>query len=454
MPKIQAAAFWRRDAAPLLRLALPLVMTGLVESSISFFSTFFLARLGEDAIAAGSLVGWFFATLMVILWGGLTSVSVLVSRKHGEQDISGVARVLRDGLLLAMLLVPPMFLLLWNLAPVFGFFGQSAAVVAMAEPYLRALAFGLLPDFLMLVLLQFLSGLGHVRVTMVFTLFWVPVAIIANYGFIFGKLGLPELGMSGIGWGLTTSYWLTTLWLALYIFFNKTYRVYIKPLLQSGQQSMLHQLIRIGLPMGLMYALEIGFFFVLALYMGTLSNTFLAANQIVMQFLGMMMAVVFALAQAVTIRMGHLLGEKDVLAAERTVKAGILSAVTFMLLVGALYVFAPDWLIGLDISLSDRENASLLTIARQFFLLAAFFQLAEAARIVCFGALRALHDTRFTLMVSIISFWGIALPLGQLLSRMHGLHGSGMWLGMSFSALASVLLLWRRLQKQLSTSIP
>jgi MATE family multidrug resistance protein len=388
---------------------------------------------------------------MVILWGALTAVSVLVSRKHGEQDTLGVSRVLRDGLLLAILLVPPTFLLLWNLAPIFGWFGQSQAVVAMAQPYLRALAFGLLPDFFMLVLLQFLAGLGHVRVTMVFTLFWVPVAIIANYGFIFGKLGLPELGIAGIGWGLTTGYWLTTLWLALYILLNKTYRVYLRPLFQPGIPGQLLQLIRIGLPMGLMYALEIGFFFVLALYMGTLSNTYLAANQIVMQFLGLMMAVVFALAQAVTIRMGHLLGEKNTSAATRASRAGVLSAVTFMLLVGMVYALAPDRLIGLDLSLTDSKNAQLINTARQFFVFAAFFQLAEAARIVCFGALRALHDTRFTLLVSVISFWGIALPLGRLLSSIDGLQGTGMWLGMSISALASVVLLWRRLQGQLST---
>jgi MATE family multidrug resistance protein len=77
-------------------------------------------------------------------------------------------------------------------------------------------------------------------------------------------------------------------------------------------------------------------------------------------------------------------------------------------------------------------------------MICAIFQIVEAMRITLFGALRGLKDTRFTLSMSIISFWAIALPLGYLLTTYTGLGASGYWWGMVFGAgVGVVLLFWR-----------
>jgi len=61
---------------PLIRLAIPLVITGVMQSSVFFFQTLFLARLGQQSLAAGALVIWVFATVYVILFGILSSINV------------------------------------------------------------------------------------------------------------------------------------------------------------------------------------------------------------------------------------------------------------------------------------------------------------------------------------------------------------------------------------------
>lgn len=438
-------AFYTNDIAPLLLLAIPLILTGMVESSIGFFSTLFLSHLGEDALAAGALVSWLFATMMVIIWGSLTAVSVVVAQRYGAKDHTGVSNALRDGLILAFLLVPPAFIVLWNTAPFFLLLGQSPEVVLLATSYLHGLAWGLLPDFLMLVLLQFLVGLGHVRVSMVFTLFWVPIAITCNYLLIFGAFGFPKLGIAGIGWGMTAGYWLTTIWLLLYILLNKSYHIYTRNILKFKSPFFIKEIIRIGLPMGAMYSIEIGFFLVLSLLMGTMGNAMLAANQIVLQYLGQLIAVIFSTAQAVTIRMGHLLGAKQPQRARQASQAGIFIAISFMVLISCVYWMAPHWLIRIDLDLLDPKNAKIIHFATQFFAICALFQILEAARIVYFGSLRALRDTHFTLLVSVISFWGIALPAGYFLATQLALHGAGLWWGMVIGASFSVLVLYWRL---------
>ena len=58
---------FKKNLYPLLTLARPLVLTGLIQSSVFFFQTLFIAHLGQEALAAGALVSWLFGTLFVII---------------------------------------------------------------------------------------------------------------------------------------------------------------------------------------------------------------------------------------------------------------------------------------------------------------------------------------------------------------------------------------------------
>ena len=436
--------FYLNDVVPLLWLSIPLIFTGLIESSVSFFSTFFLAHLGHQELAAGALVNWLFATLMVILWGTLTAVSVLVAQKHGAKDDKSVSYILRDGLLLSLILVVPAFFLLWYISPVLAWMGQSPSVVLLAQAYLHGLAWGLLPDFITLVLLQFIIGLGHTRTSMVFTFCWVPVTIACNYLLVFGKFGLAKLGISGIGWGTSLSYWITSFWLIGYVLLKPSYRQYIKQIKPILKPVFVKELLIVGIPMGAMYCIEVGFFLMLSLLMGLQGSQQLAANQITLQYLGFFIAIVFSIAQAITVQMGHKLGDNKFISAARASYAGIFLSLALMLCVALCYWIIPNKLISVDLDFNNPNNANIINYVKQFLMVCAFFQILEAIRIALFGALRALKDTHFTLFASIISFWGIALPAGYVFAHYLKFGGIGFWLGAVVSALcSSSLLAWR-----------
>lgn len=115
-----------------------------------------------------------------------------------------------------------------------------------------------------------------------------------------------------------------------------------------------------------------------------------------------------------------------------------------MMIIAIFYWIFPTALISIDFDVHNANNLELVHLATQLLAVAAVFQLFEAMRIALFGALRALKDTRFTLFISVISFWGIALPVGYLLATRMGFGGSGLWWGMVVGAGFSVLLLlWR-----------
>ena len=196
--------------------------------------------------------------------------------------------------------------------------------------------------------------------------------------------------------------------------------------------------------MGTMYAFEVGFFFALTLIMGSFSSELLAANQVTMQYLGTLMSVVFSIAQAVTVRMGHLIGAKEINSAKNAGYTGIYLSVFFMGIIAIFYSAFPSLLISLDFNVHNPNNLEIVADIKKLFLIAAVFQIFESMRISLFGALRALKDTHFTLLASIMSFWCLALPIGYLLATYFHVGGSGMWWGMVIGAFFSAcLLLWR-----------
>jgi MATE family multidrug resistance protein len=439
----------KNDFAPLLKLTLPLVLTGIMQSSLGFFENIFLAHLGPEILAAGALVSWLFATLIVVLFGTFSSVNILISHKHGEKDITGISHVLRDGLMLAIFLTIPTFLLFWNISPVFLLLGQSQKLVTLATSYLHALSWGLFPKFIFIVLYEMLLGLGQTRAITVFTMLSIPFYIFFSYVLIFGKLGLPALGIAGAGWGMTLGDWLATFALSIYILSNKNYRPYLSSLFQFTRPSYLWELLHLGAPMGVMYCVEVSFFLAITLLMGLIGVPSLAANQVTMQYMCILVGVIFSIAQGTTVRMGHQLGAKEVESAERSGYAGILLSTAFMCIIAIFYWSIPETLISIDFNVHAPENSETVHLAKMFFFAAAFLQIAEAIRITLFGALRALKDTRFTLLTSVISFWCIALPIGYVLSLYLTLGGTEFWWGMVIGTSCGAVLLYKRFKSKM-----
>ncbi|STX29693.1 MATE efflux family protein [Legionella beliardensis] len=447
------SVFWR-DVHSLLKLAIPLAATGLIQSGVFFFETLFLARLGSDTLAAGALVSWLFGTFVVIVVGLLSSINVLVAHKFGAKDYEGITYVVRDGFWLALILVIPSFLLFWNMGHIFLWLGQEPTIAKLSSSYLHALTFGILPNFIIIGLLEMITGLGQAKLILKFSIISVSLTIFFSFALIFGKFGLPALSIAGAGWGLTISNWLTVLIIIAYLATSRKNRFYFKHLLTLSKPFYLVELIKIGAPMGFMYCVEVGFFFVLTLIMGLFSSHVLAANQVALQYLGALMSIIFCIAQAITVRMGHLLGAKNVKAAEQAAYIGIFISMIVMLSIALVYWLFPNLLIAADFDLYAAENQVIIHYAAQFLALAAIFQLLDAIRIALFGALRTLRDTRFTLLVSILSFWVIALPLGYILATHFKLGGPGLWWGMIVGAGSSCLLLYYRFRVKINNYQP
>jgi len=263
----------KNDLFNLLKLTLPLTLIGMTQSANFFFETAFLARLGEESLAAGALASWLYMILIGCVFGVMSSINILIAHRHGERNIKEISYIFRDGLVLAVLFSIPSMLILWKIAPVFELFGLQENLLKLAELYLHPLILAVLPNLITIALIELLIGIGHARQILIFTLISVFLVIFSSYVLIFGKLGFPALGIAGAGWGTAAGNIISALLLALYILFRENYRVYCKNIFSFQRRTKLKDLLRLGVPIGIMYCLEIAFFLALTLMMGTINQS-------------------------------------------------------------------------------------------------------------------------------------------------------------------------------------
>lgn len=434
----------------IILLALPIIANGFLESSYGFMNTFLIAHLGEAELAVNALVSMLFITLMVIFWGIISGVSIVISHYHGAQNDDAIRGVMRDSLKLSILAAVPIMLLLWFAPTLFHWAGQSNFVVEESRKYLHALMWAVPTDLPGFALMQLFMGISKPRVNFLFTLAYIPGLILINYCFMFGKLGLPAMGIAGIGWGTTVAYTLYLIAMSLFIYTTPQYRHYFAFKHLPSHIGYKKEILSVGLPLGGMYSIEIAYFLILAIFMGKFGNIVLAAHQIVIQYFWVFMNATFGIGQALSIRAGWRLGRNEPEWIMPIAKTGQMIVLIYISLIGLIFWIFPHYLIAFDFHDAPPPEKTLITTAVYLFAFAAVFQIADSIRITFFSILRGMKDTRFTLVVSIITFWGIALPLGYYLGFIHQRNPAGLWEGLIISGMIGSILLWLRLRAKVA----
>lgn len=294
---------------------------------------------------------------------------------------------------------------------------------------------------------QFLAGINRVKLVLRISLLVVPIEIPIIYLLIFGKFGLPACGVAGIGYGFAITYTCTAIGLVLYLTKSHTFQhLQIFHGIKKINFTYFKELIWVGLPMGLMHVIEVSTFAVITLWIGHFGTTLLAAHQIVLQFIGFAITLVFAMSQAVTIRVGHAVGRQDLTAVYYASYTGMFMNFVCVLCIALAFNLVPEFFLRLDIDIYKTANAELIHDAAMLLAIGGILLLFDNFRIIGFGALRGLKDTRFPMIASFISFWLIGLSSAYLLSFTFHLQGNGIWWGLTIGIASGAVIVLIRIR--------
>jgi MATE family multidrug resistance protein len=287
--------------------------------------------------------------------------------------------------------------------------GHPPELASLERPYFLTLMYG--GSLLFLVkaaLASYFSGIGRTRVVMISDVLGVIVNVPLSYLLIFGRLGLPELGIVGAALGTVIAAALSIV-VYLLFYFNAFHREQFS-VLQSFHFSpgIMRRYLRLGLPSGLEVFIALGTF-----------NTFLLLYQSYGVAEGAAMAIVFnwdmlsfvplmGLSIAIMSLIGRYVGAGDMSRATQVISSGFLIGVGYSGVLGLCFflfrvplmeVFATP---GQDFSVI-RELGARMMVGM------ACYVIADSVVLVCSGALRGAGDTRWLMIASTLTHVGMLL---------------------------------------------
>jgi MATE family multidrug resistance protein len=429
----------------MIALALPLVGSQLAAIAMVTTDVVMMGWLGPTQLAAGALANAVYMPIMQFGFGVVTAVAPMAALALGARDYRGVRNSVRQGFWVAAVFGALFAIPLWNSAPLFMLMGQNPELAVFAQEYLRAMLWGLIPLFWVIVLRGFLTAHSRPRAVFVVMVAGIGVNVLGNYALMFGNFGFPRLELVGAGLSTAIVDGFMALILIAFVLLDgslRRYRLFTR--FWRGNWSRFVEVLRLGMPIGLMILAESSLFGAAGLLMGLIGTAELAAHAIALQCAAVAFMVPLGISQAVTARVGLAAGRRDRQGIGHAGWVGLGLGITCTLISATLFWYAGEWLVGRFLDLDDANNVPVVKLAVAFLLIAALFQLVDGAQAIGAGALRGLRDTRVPMLLAIFGYWCVGFPASIVFAFWLDLGGRGVWMGLAVGlTVVAVLAVWR-----------
>lgn len=435
---------------PILRLALPVVLSQLGQVIVQFADNAMVGQLGVLPLAAVSFGSSVFFILFIFGIGITIGITPLVGAHYARNERLEMSGYLKNAILFYLLSGIAITAIQLAFIPAMYHLGQPVEVVDMALPYYRYVAWSMIPLMLYGAFKQFLEGIGNTTTAMIVVIACNLLNIFLNWIFIYGHWGAPAMGAAGAGFATFISRMVMPVSMIVYFFTNRRVRPYMALLRRvSFNFPRVLQLFRVGVPIAFQMTLE-GLAFVLtSIMMGWIGTTEIAANQITITLSNAAFMIILGIGSATTILISHAYGARNWRLLRQTARSAyhigliwnLCSATAF---ISARYVLAKIF----------TDDPAVLQITSSLLIIAAVFQIFDGLQCVSMGILRGIKDVSITMGIAFLSYIVINLPVGYLFAFVFGLGADGLWCGYIFGLSIAALLLnmrYRRLIRRLSS---
>lgn len=420
----------------------PIAFTQLGQISNGFIDVVMVGRLGAAELAGVALGNATYFMFLLICLGTLHAVGPMVSQAFGAGESEPISRTLRQAFLLCVILALPICAILWYAAPIWTLMRQDPATIELAQSYLRAAVWGFLPFLWFNSLRNFVEAVSKPWPVTQIILSGIVLNVFANYGLMFGHFGLPRLGLVGTGWATAIVHIFMLLAILVYVQSRRPLRrLQIFARLGRFDYEYFRELLRIGLPIGGSYGLEVTLFSSTAFLVGTFGPVALAAHQIAIQCAAVAYMVPLGIGIATTVRVGQNVGQRNVVRATWSGYLGMGLSLVFMTGTAMVFLFAPDLLVSLYVPLDEAASNATALLAIELLGLAAFFQLFDGLQVTAQGALRGLKDTKLPMLYCFVGYWLVGIPTGLVLGYGLSWGAPGFWWGLVTGLLAASAML-------------
>ena len=180
------------------RIAYPIMLGNLAQTIITFTDTAFLGHLGTIELSASMMAGLYYYVFTTLAMGFAVGIQIFIARRFGEGDLKKIGVVFQHGALfvlgLGILLFSILFFFSHRLLHIII---ESENIYAAAGEYLRYRQFGIMFVVFNFLFRSFYVGISNTKVITFSTIIMAVVNIFFDWALIYGKFGLPEMGIGG-----------------------------------------------------------------------------------------------------------------------------------------------------------------------------------------------------------------------------------------------------------------
>lgn len=407
----------------LASIAVPIAAQQLITVGVNMADNIMLGQLGEAPMSGATLANNFISIFQICCMGLGMGASVLTSRFWGMKDIVSLKKAINIMYRL-MLTIALGFCIATVLVPegIMGIFTTEEAVILAGTGYLLVSVPCYLLHGATLTTSLVLRSVGKANVPLIASICSFFINIFFNWLFIFGSLGAPRLEVRGAALGtLLARICEFTVTMGFFFFKDKQIRMRIRDL-RMKCSDLMHEYIRTSIPVLVSDTLlGIGNSAV-AVVMGHVGSSFVAANSITMVTQQLTTVVIQGISQASCAITGITLGEGDTRKAQdQGVTFAALGFIIGVIGCGLIMILRAPVINAYQITPETRELAFELMDG-----VAITVVFMAVNSILTKGVLRGGGDTRFLMVADIIFLWLASIPLGALAGLVW--HWPGFWI--------------------------
>jgi MATE family multidrug resistance protein len=404
----------------ILVIALPMFISQALDTGMIFVDRLFLARLNPELMNA-AMGGGLTVFMMMSFFLGLTSYTTAMVAQYlgaGRKQMCGL--VLTQAVIFSLFAYVPILLGRPFAYWLFDVMGVSTSQIIPQKIYFNILIYGALISLWRTNLSCFFSGIGRTRVVTVASFIAMIVNVVSNYSLIYGKWGLPAMGIRGAAFG-TLAGGFTALVVLLFAYLRK------KNVSEFGLKNsfrfdpiVFKKLLKFGSSTGCEMFLNILAFNAMVLVFHSQGLVTATAATIVFNWDMVSFVPLLGVEISVTSLVGRFMGGRSPEIAHQSVLSGLKVACVYSFVIMILFIFFTDLLVGVFRPLqADGIFDQAFPISVFMLRVACLYVLAEAVFVVFIGALRGAGDTFWAMIMSVSMHWFMLLIAVFVLRVMH-----------------------------------
>jgi len=431
--------FYKRN----LKVAIPVMLSQAGQVLVQQVDNMMVGSVGTVELAAAAFANSIFILGLVFGMGITFGLTPLVGHAFAKNNQKEAGELLHNSFNTNLIFTVLLTIVMWVISYFFDSMRQTAEVVELSVSYYRILVISFIPFMLFFTFKQFAEGLAETKHAMVITLIANVINIALNYVLIFGKFGMPVLGLDGAGYATLISRAFMPV-LFLYIFikkdkFNIYYQIARKA---SPNWEKVKQLMHVGIPIATQIILEVAAFALSGIMMGWLGVIPLAAHQIALGLASVTFMIVTGIGSGTTIRVSHQFSLKDYKSMRMAANASIHMVIVIMSFTALMFA-----VLRFQMPLLYTKDTGVIALASQLLILAAIFQLFDGLQVVLLSILRGVADVKSSMLYALIAYIGINIPLSYVLAFTLNMGPMGIWIGFVFGIGIASLLFYLRIRK-------